>query len=164
MRRHIHYEAAFEDYLRCRGLPYLAVDETRRAVFGRTPVKSFDFLVYQGAGPNWLVDVKGRKFPYDSPGNCRRWENWVQDQDLDGLREWEEVFGDSFRAVLLFAYLMTGDPDRWPFQSLHQFRGRCYAFLAVTLSDYKSSCVQRSPSWRTFTLPTTKFRSLASAF
>lgn len=164
MRRHIHYEAAFEDYLRCRGLPYVAVDETRRALFGRVRVKSFDFLVYQTSGPNWLVDIKGRKFPYDTQGNHRRWENWVGDEDLDGLREWEGVFGDGFRAVLLFAYLMTGPPEKWPFQSLHTFRDRSYAFLAVTLADYKASCVQRSPSWRTSTLPTGTFRSLASSF
>ncbi len=62
-RRHIHYEAAFEDYLRSRGLPYVAVDETRKAIFAGTRVKSFDFLVYHDRGSNRLVDVKGRKFP-----------------------------------------------------------------------------------------------------
>ena len=46
MRRHIHYEAAFEDYLRSRGWPYLPVDEHRKAIFSGARIKSFDFLVY----------------------------------------------------------------------------------------------------------------------
>ena len=70
-RRHIHYEAAFEDYLRSRGLAYVAVDETRKAIFAGARVKSFDFLVYHEPGSNRLVDVKGRKFPCGfSTGRC----------------------------------------------------------------------------------------------
>ncbi len=163
-RRHIHYEAAFEDYLRSRGLPYIAVDETKKAIFAGSRVKSFDFLVYQPAGSNWLVDVKGRKFPYDTPGNQRQWENWVTDEDLQGLSEWERVFGDGFQAVLVFAYWLTAASRAAPFQSLHPFRGEYYAFVAVTLADYKSCSVRRSPKWGTVSVPTQSFRALASAF
>ena len=70
-RRSVHYEAAFEDYLRSRGWPYVAVDETKRAIFANASIKSFDFLVYSSAGANLLVDVKGRKFP-DSVSPRRR--------------------------------------------------------------------------------------------
>ncbi|MHC4674764.1 MAG: HYExAFE family protein, partial [Planctomycetota bacterium] len=62
-RRHIHYEAAFEDYLRSRGVPYVPVDEARRAIFSGAKIKSFDFLVYPGNEHHWIVDIKGRKFP-----------------------------------------------------------------------------------------------------
>ena len=163
-RRHIHYESAFEDYLRSRGLPYVAVDETRRAIFAGSKVKSFDFLVYQTAGPNWLVDVKGRKFPYDTPGNRRSWENWVTREDLADLAEWERVFGEDFQAVLVFAYWLTIPSRDAPFPSQHLFRGEYYAFVAVPLSDYRSRCVRRSLAWDTVTVPAKSFRALASAF
>ncbi len=58
--RNIHYEAAFEDYLRCMGSPYVAVDEAKRAIFAETSIKNFDFLVYSDSGVNLLTDVKGR--------------------------------------------------------------------------------------------------------
>ncbi len=163
-RRHIHYEAAFEDYLRSRGLPYVAVDETRKAIFAGARVKSFDFLVYHEGGANRLVDVKGRKFPYDTLGNSRRWENWVTDDDLQSLAEWERVFGEGFEAVLVFAYWLTSSGQDAPFQSLHPFRGEYYAFLALPLAAYRSSSVCRSPKWGTVTVPTKAFRELASAF
>lgn len=74
-RRH-HYERAFEQYLRERRLPYLAVDEARRAPLPdsaklaatvpagkpeRAPkIKSFDFVVY-GSQRHLLIEIKGRK-------------------------------------------------------------------------------------------------------
>ena len=39
-----HYEAAFEEYLRSRGVPYVAVDEARRSVLSDgASIKSLDF-------------------------------------------------------------------------------------------------------------------------
>jgi hypothetical protein len=58
-----HYEAAFEEYLRERGVPYVAVDEARRSVLsGGGSLKSLDFIV-SAPEAMWLVDVKGRRFP-----------------------------------------------------------------------------------------------------
>ena len=89
-----HYEAAFADYLRSRGVPFLPIDESRRAVFGDGSVKSFDFLVYPGTDRHWIVDVKGRKFPYvNDRGVKRYWENWVSREDIEGMSEWQDVFG-----------------------------------------------------------------------
>ncbi|MFW5839441.1 MAG: HYExAFE family protein, partial [Planctomycetota bacterium] len=85
--RNVHYEVAFEDYLRCKGWPYVAVDEAKKAIFADAAVKSFDFMVYSESGPNLLVDVKGRKFPDTSPGrrsSSRAWENWVTREDIEG--------------------------------------------------------------------------------
>ena len=62
-RRSVHYEAALEDYLRSRGTPYIAVDESRRVIFSGAKIKSFDFLIYPPSGPSLIADVKGRKFP-----------------------------------------------------------------------------------------------------
>ncbi len=163
MRRHIHYEAAFEDYLRSQGSAYIAVDETRKAIFAGSKVKSFDFLVYRKLEANWLVDVKGRKFPYEVRGRRRYWENWVTQEDLADMREWEQVFGTGFEAVLVFAYWLTGPSEKWPIQQVHPFRGEYYAFQALSVSQYKSQCVARSPKWQTVTVPVKKFRALARA-
>lgn len=78
-----HYQRAFEAYLREKRLPYVSVDEARRALLpdgtalklerpqpspqpaARAPghagsLKSFDFVVYAPES-NLLVEVKGRK-------------------------------------------------------------------------------------------------------
>lgn len=75
-----HYEVAFERYLRSRRIPYVAVDEARRALLptehsfrvsvqdsipGSCPesthaLKSFDYVIY-GQGCNLLVELKGRR-------------------------------------------------------------------------------------------------------
>ena len=59
--RNVHYEAAFEAFLRDKGIPYVAVDEAKKALFANAKLKSFDFVVYSKNGPNLLVDVKGRQ-------------------------------------------------------------------------------------------------------
>lgn len=87
-RRH-HYEHAFETFLRSRRIPYVAVDEARRALLPEDhtlrvstgqpglggdersqALKSFDFVIYgqdgvrptDASGPaNMLVEIKGRK-------------------------------------------------------------------------------------------------------
>src|SRR5271157_4868305 len=59
-----HYEAAFEEFLRSRGVPYVAVDEARRSVLADGgSIKSLDFIVSTPSQVTWLVDVKGRRFP-----------------------------------------------------------------------------------------------------
>jgi hypothetical protein len=163
--RNVHYEASFEDYLRAKGWPYVAVDEAKKAVFAGAAIKSFDFLVYSQRGANLLVDVKGRKFPDAVPGRKRKasraWENWVTREDVEGLREWEKVFGDDFMAVLVFAYWLQGPAERSPFDDVHLFRDRLYAFLAIPLGDYVSAARPRSAKWRTITMPSAAFAEAA---
>lgn len=160
-QRHIHYEAAFEDFLRSRGIAYIPVDERRKAIFSGARVKSFDFLVYRKPGETWLVDVKGRKFPYDTPSNKRYWENWLTHEDLDGLKQWQGTFGDGFVAMIVFAYHLLDPEDRQPAPEIHPFRGRYYAFLAVPADIYAKHARERSAKWQTVTVPAAKFRELA---
>jgi len=160
-KRYIHYEAAFEDFLRSRGIPYVPVDETRRVIFAGARVKSFDFLVYPPSKPHWVVDVKGRRFPYiDARGRKRYWENWVARIDLESMSEWQAVFGAEFEARLVFAYLLVGSPDRWPAFRPHHFRGDYYAFASVTLGDYAQHARNRSESWQTVAVPRPLFRRI----
>lgn len=166
MKRHLHYELAFEDYLQQRSIPYVPVDETRKTLFAGSRIKSFDFLVYPSETSHWIVDVKGRNFPYlneNGQGSGRYWENWVTQQDLEGLAEWQTVFGDEFEARFVFAYLLQGPPDRWPAGRPHAFQGNCYAFLTVTLVDYRQHCRRRSAGWGTVSVPRHTFRQIARA-
>ncbi len=161
-RRDQHYENAFQDYLRSRGIPYVSVNEQRQAIFSGQKVKSFDFLVYPGGASHWIVDVKGRKFPYlDPEGGKRYWENWVVNEDLDGMQEWQGVFGEDYEAYFLFTYLLDGPPDRWPDGQPHAFNSRLYAFWAVRLEDYERHARRRSDRWGTFTVPAGIFREIA---
>ncbi len=161
-RRYIHYEAAFEDYVRSRGWPYVPVDEKKRAVFAGTRVKSFDFLVYPPDRPAWLVDVKGRKFPYETKGGRRFWENWVTRDDLEGLSRWKGVFGDGFEPVLVFVYWLVGMSKVEPTSEVHVFRNESYAFVWVAASQYHAHARGRSPKWDTVTVPGGTFRSMVS--
>jgi len=159
-RRYIHYEAAFEDYVRSQGWPYVAVEEHRKAVFGGARIKSFDFLVHRPAEKPWLVDVKGRKFPYQRTTGRRFWENWVTREDLVALGRWKEVFGDDYEPVFVFAYWLTGDFGIDPAPAVHLFRGNYYAFAAVSATEYAAGAVTRSPKWDTLSVPVRRFRSL----
>src|SRR5476651_1248673 len=96
--RNVHYEAAFEGFLREKKIPYVAVDEAKRALFANAKLKSFDFVVYSKNGPNLLVDVKGRQ---SRKSNGRGgFETWTTEQDVADLIQWEEVFGQGYKAVL----------------------------------------------------------------
>ncbi len=161
-RRHIHYESAFEDYLRSQGTAYVAVDENKKAIFSGARIKSFDFLVHRAPDCKWLVDVKGRKFPYDTPSHRRYWENWLTEDDLDGLREWEAIFGDGFKAMIVFAYHLLGPVSRQPTTYIHPFRGEYYAFLSISADVYGAHARRRSSKWRTLTMPAKKFREYAT--
>ncbi|HOP76080.1 MAG TPA: HYExAFE family protein, partial [Thermogutta sp.] len=108
-KRDNHYEAAFESYLRTAGIPYVAVDEARRAVMadGRS-LKSLDFLVAPPGPVTWLVDVKGRRFP-SGLEHHQYWKNWSTQDDLESLMEWEVLFGQGFRGLFVFAFHVVGN-------------------------------------------------------
>lgn len=158
--RRVHYEAAFEDYLRSLGWPYVTVDEQRKAIFSGSRVKSFDFLVRKPGGGAWLADVKGRKFPYEARHTRRFWENWVTRDDLDSLAQWETAFGPGFEPVFVFAYWLTGVDNVDPSPSIHSFAERSYAFLVTPVRDYLAHARPRSPKWQTVTVPTAAFKRI----
>ena len=172
-RRHVHYERAFEAYLRARRIPYIAVDEARRALLpdGRdlhflnddddpaAALKSFDFVIY-GDGTNLLVEVKGRKIPWRKSG-VGRLESWVTEDDIAALGAWEDLFGAEFQAAFVFVYWCESAPPMALFEEMFELRSRFYALRAVTLTDYVSSMKPRSPRWRTVDLPTDAFNEIA---
>jgi hypothetical protein len=163
-RRRVHYEAAFEDFLRSRATPYVAVDEAKRTMLGQASIKSFDFVVYSPDGPNLLVDVKGRKFPDSAAGRSggtRAWENWITQEDVEGLGDWEAVFGEGFLAMLVFVYWLQGPPRRAPFEDVHLFGRKYYAFMAMPLQQYVARARPRSRKWKTLSIPSVEFSAKA---
>jgi len=129
--RRNHYDAAFEDYLRSFRVPYVAVDEKRRALAPDTSIKSLDFIVYAKQGPNLLIDVKGRTEIFPDQGNRRRWENWATIEDIQGLQQWQELFGEGFVSGLVFAYQLPTDSISNNLEKLFAYRGSLYAFYLV---------------------------------
>jgi hypothetical protein len=157
VKRHNHYEAAFEAYLRDRSIAYVAVNEQRRALLGGGSLKSLDFIISQPGGPTWLVDVKGRQFP--TAGQYFR--NWTTSDEIESMTQWQQLFGGGFSSVLVFAYNVVGDKAPLPEHLLYEFGGAIYGFVAVELDQYESNCKPLSERWNTVTVPTERFRALA---
>jgi hypothetical protein len=160
-KRDNHYELAFEEYLRSRKYPYVAVDEKRRSLVGRESLKSLDFIVSPVLGGSWLVDVKGRHFPAGKTGK-QYWKNWSTRDDLRSLWRWERLFGERFAGLFVFAYQVVGDRAPLPAERLFEFRDALYGFIGIRVTDYARSCRALSAKWDTVTVPTSQFRELAA--
>ncbi len=165
--RSVHYEAAFEEYLRQRRLPYVAVDEAKRSLVAQGSLKSFDFVVYSpksgGGRANLLVDVKGRSLR--DPEKHRGFESWVTQADVTDLLRWAALFGPDFEPILCFAYhvpapLFPGLGSQQTFT--HAESG--YLFMGIDLREYQQRMRVRSPRWQTVCLSADDFRSLARPF
>lgn len=156
MKSHIDYEAAFEDYVRSRGIPCVPVEESKKATFRDAKLKSFDFIVYSSQATNWLVDIKGRRWAARSATSKPTWENWVTEADLNGLRSWENVFGDDFRGLLVFAYRIESANSPPP-EITHIFREHRYVFAGVPIVAYAERARTRSPKWGTVNLSVRDF-------
>lgn len=154
--RSVHYEAAFEAFLRERGIPCVAVDEAKRALFSDAKLKSFDFVVYSKTGPNLLIDVKGRQ-ARRSAG--RSFETWATEKDVSDLVQWEQVFGDGFKALLTFIYWI--EAPLTPEAGMYEHKGRWYWMVGIDLSEYRNHMRRRSAKWETVSLGAEDFRSLA---
>ena len=156
-----HYEAAFEQYLRQRGVPYVAVDEAKRSrMSDGASIKSLDFIVAGPGGRTWLVDVKGRRFP-SGDEQKQYWKNWSTTDDCRSLAQWEGLFGETFESLFVFAYDVLGQRAPLPAARLFAFRGHLYGFVAVRLADYAAWARRISVSWDTVAMPTAEFRRLA---
>lgn len=176
-RRH-HYERAFEAYLRARRIPYVSVDEAKKALMpdgaplaapdakadAPRSLKSFDFVVY-GDGENHLIDVKGRRAPSRRRANTTaRLESWVTAEDVRSLRIWQGLFGEGFRAGFVFVYWCPEQPPDALYQELIEHCGRWYAMRAVTLDEYEASMRVRSQRWGTVHLPAATFERISRPF
>lgn len=155
-----HYEAALEAFLRDRRVAYVAVDEAKRSRLGYASLKNVDFIVSAADGRNWLIDVKGRRFPSGGRGK-QYWRNWSTQDDVDSLAQWERAFGGRFASLLVFAYDVVGDRAPLPQDQLFAFRGHLYGFVAVRVNEYAHFARTISPKWETLAVSVATFRQLA---
>lgn len=176
-RRH-HYERAFESFLRAHRIPYISVDEARKALLPEGArlslseetdaasgapgaLKSFDFVVYAptAGAPNLLVEVKGRKVPNVPSGTNRkgRLECWVSREDVESLPQWESLFGEGFRACFAFIYWCDGHPPDGLFNEVFEHDARWYAVRSVLFLDYAHHMKPRSRKWGTMHLSSSDF-------
>lgn len=158
--RRNHYDAAFEAYLRKQRIPYVAVDEKRRALAKDASIKSLDFIVYASQGPNLLIDVKGRTEISPNQSQSRRWENWATLEDIQGLQQWQELFGNDFVSGFVFAYQLPENSISNSLEKLFEFRGSLYAFYLVKIDEYRQKMKPRSESWQTVFLHQQDFHEL----
>ena len=160
MKRNNHYERAFEAFLRERRLPYVAVDESKRALFSGAKLKSFDFVVYSRGGPNLLIDVKGRKARGERP----TFQTWAQRRDVDDLYQWERIFGEEFRSLFAFVHevdpLLTPPPGYFTFASSDGVE-RAYQIRGIALRQYRDLMTRRSAKWDTVTVGLSDFLTAA---
>jgi hypothetical protein len=178
-QRRFHYEQAFEHYLRANRVPYVAVDEAKKALMPATAkkqaaksvdavtaLKSFDFVVYAPHG-NLLVDVKGRMFGSGKAATStsnRRYESWVTQDDVDSLQQWQKLFGADFTAVFVFAYCLRQQPPDALFDEVFAFGDKWYALREVNLAEYVRDMVQRSERWQTVHVPGEAFSRISRPF
>jgi hypothetical protein len=156
-----HYERAFAEWLEENKVKYLAIDEKKRSQLGRGKVKSFDYLLYPPDGDVLIAEIKGRKFHGTSLKKLQGLQCWVTTDDVEGLVQWQGVFGDSHAAVFVFSYYLEQpdiDPDG---RDIFEFEGSRYVFFVISVDDYRACMKLRSPRWKTVTLPAQKFRQLA---
>lgn len=181
-QRHIHYEQAFEHYLRSVRIPYVAVDEARKALLPQADavseagsalvphaedIKSFDFLIAARDGGGLLIDVKGRRCRTPSAravDTLAGLETWVTREDIDGLATWRRLFGSGFIPVFVFMYALDRQPPDGLADSLFQFRGRWYFMRSITLKAYESVMRPRSRRWDTWSVPAEEFRRRSRPF
>jgi hypothetical protein len=169
-KRTNHYDAAFEGYLRHARIPFVVVDEARRAMLNQVSLKSMDFIVTTPPpkSQNLLVDVKGRRFPSgiaagSTPKSGRaghKWENWATKDDIDSLLRWQEAFGADFRSMLVFAYEIVDARAINDLGSPFFYRGRAYSFFGVWADEYQTAMHARSESWETVSVRSREYREL----
>ncbi len=165
-QRRFHYDQAFEAYLREHAVPYIAVDEAKRALMAKGrglpggSLKNFDFVVYAQTGPNLLVDVKGRKCG-GRGGLSGSLDSWVTRADVQSLRQWERIFGHGFAGCFAFLFWCDAQPPDALFLEVFEHAARWYALLGVRLDDYEANMTQRSPRWDTLCMPREAFNRLS---
>ncbi len=156
-----HYERAFENWLSCNTVQYIVIDESRRVALGRAKLKSFDFLLYPPNGQVIIAEVKGRAFKGTSFAKLAGFECWVTADDIDGLANWQQVFGPTHTAAFIFAYKIENIDVDFDGREVFDYNADRYIFFAVKLDDYRQFMKRRSPKWKTVTLPADKFRQCA---
>lgn len=156
-----HYEAVFEKILRDSEVPYIAINEFKRPIISGRAIKNFDFIVYSRKG-KYLVDIKGKFFPYEYKKELPNyWENWLSEDDLEGLKLWQKIFGKDFQSIIVYPYLIKYEKDIKNFDNVCCFKNKTYGIVGIYLKDYLKNTKKRSQKWHAIYVSRDKFRKLA---
>ncbi len=157
-----HYERFFENILRENEVLYLAIDEKRKPIYDGKGVKNFDFLVSSFNG-KYLIDVKGKKFPYLSSNNRKNyWENWIKTDDISGLKLWSSHF-NSFTPLLVYPYHIHDESfihEIDEYSDIYQDGDNYYGVVGIELSTYYVNAKSRSKGWEAISVSREKFKDL----
>lgn len=149
------YEQLFETILRDAEVLYLAIDETKRPIYGDERIKNFDFIVSSFNG-KFLIDVKGKKFDY---GAGPAWENWIKEDDMSGLKLWASHF-NAFVPLLVFVYQLPGKDAKAKFVDTYKFKRHNYGIVAIELATYYTNARTRYKKWGAIDVSRERFSQL----
>lgn len=158
----LDFEDAASALIHRSGLSVIRVNQSKRSHSPNRPVKNVDLIVHAD-GRLLLIEVKGKSFPRRGSSSL---ETWIGRDDLESLFYWESLFQNEATGLILFVYrinqkllsagTLSTTLERC-FEEILFFRGRPYAFWAVTAKDYSLNCRQRSQSWDAVDIPARGF-------
>ncbi|GAI27473.1 unnamed protein product, partial [marine sediment metagenome] len=147
--------------LRRRDIPYIAINENKRPIIEGRPIKNFDFIVYSKKS-KYLIDIKGKFFPYKYKNRTPNyWENWITNDDIEGLQLWQKIFGKNFKSIIVFPYLIKYRQDSDKFRNIYKFKNHLYGIVAIGLDIYLKNSKPRSKKWNAISVSRGKFKNLA---
>lgn len=156
-----HYTRAFESWIGEHRISYVAMNRRKKTAFSKSDIKSFDFLLYPDGSDIFIAEVRGRKFKGDSFTKLTNLANWVNMDDVTGLRQWQRIFGNKYIPIFVFVYALDMLDVESDGREIYDFHDERYVFFAVRLDDYRLHMTLRSPKWRTVNLPAKAFRNCA---
>lgn len=96
---HVRYVRTVEKALRDLGVPYVCVDDAKKAIFAGAHIDNFDLLIYRPAGAHLLAAVLPPSQFRSTP------------KQEESLRQWQRTFGAGF--VGAFIRVGTGEIRGW---------------------------------------------------
>lgn len=136
-----HYEQSFSGLLLEHGLNALAVDESRRPLWGERELKNFDFLV-NGAERVYAIDLKGRR---ETP--------WITRLDMFSMMAWQRLLGQAAHPAFVFAFFHAHGSDAGRIARLDATErvtpAGVYRFVLLELADAQRLARPRSERWGT---------------